>query len=219
MNIVIPFRRSRNNDEEIRYTLRGLAPIATDVFIVGDYPLWKPKGVNHIPYMQRSNRYSWKERNIHEKIMLACMEIKGNFLLAHDDNFYLVPPSPAHYPHMGRNFKLEGLYGETERNTLERFGPEIKNFDVHCAHPINSSAYINTVAQLDWTIPYGYCIKTAYAVMNGITGDEVTDCKLSAPLQIDRIYGRNWFSADDYVWDDLLPYMRQLYLNKKSRYE
>lgn len=227
IDIVIPFKKSINKDDELRYTLRSIelfCPEAGQIFIYGDTPRWNYKRLNVIPYYDIPG-YFWKERNIANKLLQACENnlISKNFIIFHDDNFLLKPFSWWEYYHKGNLWDGRGYYAETEKNTLDLFGNHsINNFDLHAPHLVNKSKLYDALNYpSNWgTMKYGYCIKTLYGVIYNIPGTYISDYKL-------RIYQSGWqryiedrpfFSIGDFPWIEMKKDMEDIY-PKKSKYE
>lgn len=228
MDIVVPFQRSVNRDEELKFALRSIEKHLTgigNVFVVGDNPRWN-HSIIHVPQVNISKNNSYRDRNIAAKILTACemAQVSDNFLILHDDNFLLqgCPASMWPYYHCGPSFKGNGDYRQVEMNTQYMFG-DCKNFDVHAPHIVNKNLFKKTIGTLDWSLKYGYCIKTAYCTMNGIEGEFEPDLKINGDWEYEwiknRIVGRKWFSIGDNAWrGGMVKLMKELY-PEKSKWE
>jgi hypothetical protein len=72
-------------------------------------------------------------------------------------------------------------------------------------------------------VKWGYCIKTIYCEINGVTAPEYSDLKINEVYTADQIRklitGRPWFSIGDRAREGgLLKVLQELYPHK-SKYE
>lgn len=216
MKIIIPYKDFRGT--ELRYCLRGIEKFISDpeITIIGDRPQWL-KNVVHIPF--KDNPFiKFKSRNIYEKI-------KGydNFLFFNDDYFLLAPFGEETYHYSGTIKQemsqpyMRDTYRRTLQNTFDKFG-DIKNFDTHC--PI---FYKHLNLDLDWNQPWGYCIKSIYAMHACIEGTEYPDLKIRSlvyeePLR-KLLEGRPYFSTSNTAMTKpTITVLNELY-PEKSKYE
>ncbi|KQX35328.1 hypothetical protein ASD04_14910 [Devosia sp. Root436] len=89
MDIVYPYK-SAPDDLELRYSLRSLANVPHDrVFVAGDKPLIIGPAVQHVPEARIDDRYQSSTANIVAAIWAG--DIKGQFVVMHDDIFVLRP--------------------------------------------------------------------------------------------------------------------------------
>lgn len=231
MDIVIPFQNSINQDNELRYTLRSIDKFlfgAGQVFIVGDKPKWEGN-YTHISYPNPYNGVRWRDRNIVNKMLMATKDqrIPEQFMVAHDDNFITAPCDIDIWPyyHMGREWKGAGDYWNVENNTREAFPDKIiNNFDLHCPHIMTKEGIVNAAKSVDWTKEYGYCIKTLYAVSNGIEGEFYSDLKIRGQYDLDYVSnivtaGRRFFSCSDTAWNPGISSFLKMKFPEKSKYE
>jgi hypothetical protein len=214
-DICIPLNnRSTQRNLELRYCLRSIEKHlhgAGNVFIIGHMPGWVT-GCIHIP-AEEDPRNRFRDRNIMNKMMAACKDdrVSDDFLMVHDDHFLLADYEAGVFPyyHSGLMVPGEGQYGMTKLNTQSLFaadGEAINNYDIHCPILFNKERFARSVAKVDWSVWYGYCLKTLYCVMNGIEGEHMEDLKIRMPLQVDMINqiiaGRSWFSIGDRCFTD-----------------
>lgn len=211
--ILIPLIRNGENDE-LRYCLRGIEQHHPElpVAIAGYLPEWV-KNVTHIPFQDNKN-YEYKTRNIYLKI-LAAFKLTDRVLFFNDDHFIQAPVD--YYHHKGK-MTLEGrvkngTYYRLLQNTTETF-PGCNDYDTHCPIWYERNQF-EKLAALDWNRNYAYGIKTAYCVLNGITGEYYPDLKFRDRVNLDKVKGRPYFSTSDCC--DIRP-LQQLYPNK-SKYE
>lgn len=223
------------DNTEIRYSLRSLQKYFTpldNVYIIGTRPEWL-RNVIHIPAYDQAG-LSNKERNIYNKILLACKlpALSQDFLFINDDHFILdpLPPLPYYYQ---RSLdatvelrKTHDSYYHSLTNTLEvlqQRGLQTFNYDIHAPIIYNKKKFIEVNAAYDWSVNYGYVIKSLYCNSVGVQGTVDMDMKLRARHsceQLEKILkGRRYFSIDDTaIWPELTTYLSYLY-PKKSKYE
>lgn len=229
-DICIPLNnRSTQRNLELRYCLRSIEKHLTgvgDIFIIGHMPEWVTNCI-HIPF-DEDPRNRFRDRNIMNKMLAACKDdrVSDDFLMVHDDHFLLADYEAGKFPyyHMGPMNEGYGQYGETKQNTksLLSFVEGFNNYDCHCPIVFNKQLF-KRVAQADWSIWYGYCLKTLYCVMNGIEGEYMDDIKIRMPLShggvMELLNARKWFSIGDRCFSDgMKEVLSSLYPNK-SRYE
>ena len=221
-DIVIPYVHSRWQDQEVKYALRGVEKYLTgvrNVVIIGDMPA-KITGVIHIPH-PADTRIPWKEKNIYERIRLACEDerVSDRFLYMNDDHFLLSEYEAAGFPGYYSEWpNHNGAYQHTLNNSREictRF------YDVHCPMLISKQRFIATVGALDWNKKFGYCMKSVYA--KGLPGEEYPGMKIREqnPIGVLRrmVAGRKWFSVcDQSRGPELERLLNELY-PVKSKYE
>jgi len=223
MDIVIPYKETKSR--EIIYALRSVESYLSEVdnvFIIGDDPFFL-QNVIHIPAKDIPG-YKHKEFNCHSKLMLACRnsEIGETFLYMNDDHYLLQKYNAEIFPNyyfgsINKNTGV-GLYASTVENTI-RIGGEIKNFDIHCPMIIGKYQYREVVGSLNWTLPFGYCIKSVYGYGIGLWGQSMPDCKVKFEGEFPGS-DRAWFSTSDkwIGWTGSKLFIESLFPNK-SKYE
>lgn len=228
MDVVIPFKNSINQDEELIYTLRSFEKFFSgvgQVFVVGDKPKWAGHYI-HIPYPDHYPQVIFRDRNMVNKLLVACADerVPETFLYAHDDQAITAPCDVDIWPyhHCGRSWTGAGDYWNVENNTKELF-PRCNNYDLHCPAIMTKSG-AQLLKTLDWSVPYGYCIKTAYAVLNHVEGEFYTDLKLKAKYSYEEVCnlvnaGRRFFSFSDAAWRPGVRQWLQERFPNKSKYE
>ncbi|HYH14835.1 MAG TPA: hypothetical protein VD794_06440, partial [Flavisolibacter sp.] len=98
--------------------------------------------------------------------------------------------------------------------------------DIHCPIVYNKQDFIKSLGRLDWSVPYGYCIKTVYCrrALSATTFHYCPDLKIEQPLLpyariIHQLAGRPWFSIGEAARQgDLLQVLNDLY-TLPSKYE
>jgi hypothetical protein len=226
MDLVIPYQQSELADISLKYALRSAALFIQkfdQIVIVGDYP----QGFEDIYLIEAKDdpQGRWRERNIYRKIATACMDdsISEDFIYFHDDHFLLdlyEDRLPYYYQDY---FEGNDQYKHTVRNTYRAI-KNVKNFDVHFPMIINKQRFLNTVCKLDWSIPYGYCIKSAYCAMNNIDGTFYRDLKLRKQyLDVGNLLSylctHRWFSIDDTVMNETMIRALEALYPLKTIYE
>ncbi|HEX2682696.1 MAG TPA: hypothetical protein VHL77_02115 [Ferruginibacter sp.] len=220
-SIVIPYRIT-NHTKELLYCLRSIENYLQgvgDIFIIGDLPEWIVN-VIHIPYQDNPD-WRFKEKNIYEKTLAACNDerVSNPFLFMNDDHYLMAKSDASEWPYLyTNNYPTSGKYFETTMfNTWGAIG-DITYFDIHCPILLHKNEYRNTVGKLDWSKPYGYCIKSVYCQdLIGSALNEPLECndnKLRLPYEMPLPC--DFFSTSDKSFTE--PIMRDLYPNK-SKYE
>lgn len=229
IDIVIPLgNRSTQRNKELRYCLRSIEKHLSgvgNIFIIGECPEWL-QNIIHIPFTE-DPRNRFRDRNICLKMQEACKDarVSDDFLMVHDDHYLLKDFCAVGFPyyHAGRLVVSDSQYGKTKENTINLLG-EVLNYDVHCPIVFNKQRFMRSVALADWSKWYGYCLKTLYCVMNGITGERVEDIKIRMPIKAEeikqQIAGRKWFSIGDrcFAPGGMMDVLQELY-PKPSKYE
>jgi hypothetical protein len=223
-SIVIPLGRgSKYNELELRFALRSISKHLTgygDILIVGEYPPWL-NGCIHIPATDGTQTYE-KERNIFNKIMLACNDerISDDFLFMNDDHYLLRDYEAGAFPFYYDGRLSEKLtvtqFKQTVNNTMRAVLTRDPTYtDVHCPILYNKHLF-RRLEQYDWSVKYGYCIKTLYCYesIHGMCYEH--DLKIKDPLPyaeiIHQLKGRSWFSIGDGAFaGDIRQVLEDLY--------
>jgi hypothetical protein len=232
-DIVIPLGDgSTAEDNELRFALRSVSkhyPNHGSVYIIGRKPAWV-RNVCHIkatdaPGMQH------KERNIMNKILLACKgDVTREFLFMNDDHFIARPLQSV--PYLYQQSLKESIDSRSSHdhyyyslgNTLNALrGRNVKtlNYDIHTPIIYDKKEFPRVMGWYNWDIAYGYVIKSLYANSVRIQGEQQTDLKINERLncfQLEkRINGRQFFSIGDRaIGPDLFIYLNYLYPNKSE---
>lgn len=221
MKLLIPYIESKT--EELKYCLRSIEKFIDNpqVIIIGDKPQWI-NNINHIPFKDAPG-YKNKERNIFEKLSL----VKEDFFYFNDDYFLLQPFHETTYHFSGTILQSLSTYHRnnecrgTLQNTFNLYG-DIPSYYHHAPMFINHILF-EDLKELDWSLDYGYCIKSIYCHNNGIEGVEYNDLKIRGPQHeksiLEMIDGRPYFSTDNgAVNTSMIKVLESLYPNK-SKYE
>lgn len=219
MDLVIPLsEHTPDNYLDLRYALRGfelyLKP--SKIYLIGAKPAWVT-GVEHIPATDRPKSHQ-RERNIFEKLLLYPGE---EFVYGNDDHF-LMQPWEEEYVFDGMlaakyaQFPRGSRYKITLANTLT-LAPTEKFYDLHCPMTMHRE-YLHKLIKCLWHLPFGFALKTLYAMTARISGTQYPDWKLRAPFKMSNVTGRKWFSTADGVVGESIKVMEKLY-PKPSKYE
>lgn len=233
IDAVIPMnQQSVWNNNELRFTLRSFEqtmPIR-NVYLIGTKPLFI-KNVIHLPFRDKS---MYAATNICEKLKYACVqeEISEMFIYANDDH-YLLPGfdiGAAYYDgDMEQQLRdhPDILYKKTIRNTLEYLlsmpgEPMYKNFDIHTPILLSKKSFLAAMAQINWSRPWGYCIKSMYGNIYGLPGVAALDGKVRGARTYDYLRGfikdKVCLSSGNVINEDFKRLLTELYPNK-SKYE
>lgn len=236
MDVVIPLGNGSNwNNTELKFALRSLVAYChnvDNVYIIGEKPNWI-KSIVHIPAMDMQGS-QYKERNIYNKIMIACSlaELSPDFLFMNDDHYLLsrIPPLWCYYHDMLSttvdNRVAHDSYYYALRNTLEVLDSKhlpTKNFDCHAPVVYNKDKFKRVMSTYDWTVHYGYVIKSLYCNTLGINGKKCEDLKITSHLKCAHlealVSGRKFFSIGDGATGSDMEIFLQYLFPKKSKYE
>lgn len=230
MDIVIPYKNSTSNGLELRYTLRGIEkyfPDLENVFIIGDCPGFI-QHVIHERYPDSPQRHH-KQANIYGKLIHLCYDkrVSGTFCWFSDDHF-LLAPFVSEYNYNSdlndsiRKMSIHQTYRNTLLNTQEVLGIEGKDYG-HGPMVLDKEKFKRAFRSVDWSIPWGYAIKSVYCEMNNIPGKQFPDLKIKAPLSVSNIHrlidGRPYFSIDDRGLNANMKEVLENLFPQKSIYE
>lgn len=236
MDILIPLGTGSTwNNNELRFCLRGVEKHLKgygNIFIIGEFPDWLTN-IIHIPATD-SKESKFRERNIFNKIMLACNDnrVSEDFLWISDDHFLLKEVSAIDFPLHQTGDLLEHCkvlapeqpYRRTIQNTINTLTLPVLNYDRHAPMLFNKERFKRSVGTLDWDKPFGYCIKTAYCNLNGLEGSYHPDYKLRNKYQLTYeeikaiVFDRPYFSTDKKVHEGAKQILKELF-PVKSNYE
>lgn len=222
-------------DNELRYSLRAMHELVGDlgqVVIVGTRPRWLTN-VLHIP---ARDLHTCKERNIMDKISLACRrdDLSQELLFANDDHFALAHQVATTIPNW-RCGKLETLalklsmanhYRQALLNTHEVLGAQgldTWNFDIHTPIIYRRQEFLQVMANYDWEKHRGYVVKSLYANTLRLPHQHLGDCKLTQRYAYDelvtRLRGRPWWSVSDGALNPNLKRLLEALYPTPSPYE
>lgn len=226
-------RGSKFKNNEIRFSLRSIQKHLSNyrnVYIVGECPDFLTD-VIHIPM---DDTQICKETNIYAKILRACQEpeISDNFIFFNDDHFLNIDFDAVNFPNFYKcdiEFtakKVRNMYRFAVRNTLailKEKGYSTFNFDTHTPIIYNKHKFLEVMPGYDWTIRYGYIIKSLYGNTVGLTGVPDKDYKINSPMDCDRlraIIGQSkvWSIGDKALSNNLSIVLNDMY-PVKSKWE
>lgn len=226
-DVIIPLAdKTGNGHIELKYCLRSIemyVPDVRNVFIVGQ----KPSFLRNVEWISAVDKVGiqHKERNIFQKITAAVLDkrVSDDFFFFNDDHF-LLRRFAGSFDHKGslsdslRAFPPSNPYSNTLRNTLQTLGGGM-DFDTHCPIVFNKDMFANTVGNMEWFKPFGFCIKSVYCNLSGIAGQFYPDLKIRSQSEFEQkwpeLKTRKYFSTKDVVLTSL---MDNLFPNK-SKYE
>jgi hypothetical protein len=182
VDLVYPLGKgSRHDDFEIRFSLRSVEKNLRGVgkiWVVGECPEFL-KDVEHIEC--KDSLFSNADGNIINKVKEALLyDVSDPFLFMNDDHFIMNPIDIEKIPsfHKGdfENYK-EDWYIDTvwrvrakqTRDILKKNGHTTFNYDIHTPILMNRD-FTEVISKYDYTIPFGYCIKSLYANTKGVKG-------------------------------------------------
>ncbi len=225
LDVVIPLGKgSKYNNIELKFCLRAMEKHLSgfrNVWIVGQLPDFL-KNVYHIPY---EDKHLIPDRNIMEKLAAACQheDITDSWLMFNDDIFLLQDYEASTFPYYYDNtiekyFKRRGNdgYGKRANNTLKYLRSQKlpdKYFDVHTPIVYNKKIFLENIVPLPW-YQEGFIIKSLYANMLKIKGEEMFDTKLNRPPRKDA----KIFSTFPGVHSLVFKYLEEKFPTK-SKYE
>jgi hypothetical protein len=173
-DIVIPYRRSKYDDEELRYSLRGIDKyFAHDrIILVGEKPTW----IKNIEFIECEDFPNHRESSIVNKILLACENGVSDKFVRWDDDHYILQETEIKY--WWKNTTLEwaeyptarGFYKDTIIRTQDRFG-ESNYFDIHTPMIFDRELFKEKMGFIREEKPEVLC-KTTYCILNKIEGEE-----------------------------------------------
>ena len=208
MNLVIPYKQTKDDGLELKYSIRSMVKHFKDlhhVIIVGDLPSWFIG--NHI---QAEDMPRKRELSVLRKIK----KVDGLILYSMDDIFALKDfgaDLPNYYDGLcGQKKPIDRTYKEMYRDCPSAWPA----FEVHCPMVIDTDLITWDDTRL---------LKTWYANTNNLPGVELPDCKLKGEMSYfeikDAIKDRLFFSTKDNIQrGGMLRVMNELYQNA-SQYE
>lgn len=204
-------------DNELRYSLRSVEKYLQNyrkVVIVGECPSWINKAcVLHLPCDDEPIN---KAANIKKKILLAAHspEVSENFMFFNDDYFLTAKVDANDYPYywkcdLGHTEAINHtIYRQHVMATIQALRAKnhpLKNFDTHKPIIYNKERLKEVIYSYDWSVAYGYVMRSLYCNTLNINGEHKLDNKLVRPMRIDAwkemIVGIDCFSVDDRAVD------------------
>lgn len=226
--VILPYHRTLNSDESLKFALRSLDKHITgvgEVIIVGDEPEWHYQNLTILRCGNAYNDDRMRDANIYYKMKLGFEQVSDKALVMHDDNFFLMYSAAEDWPWYYSDWPVlsGGIYKEVVENTRKLKQDGGIYSDIHCAHLIDKFWFNQSLSQYDWSKPPGYCIKSLCNI--GVKVYQyITDMKFKAYYPAEEIRamikGRPWFSAADNAMNagGLRSVLNELY-PEKSKYE
>ena len=221
------------NDNELRYSLRSAERHLKNyrrVVIVGECPEFINKDtILHIPCEDTMRN---KAYTIKKKIMAAAdhPEVSENFMFFNDDYFLTAGVDANSYPYywkcdlnhtMHINHTIYREHVQTTITALQAKGLPLKNFDTHKPIIYNKEKMKEVVHQYDWSVAFGYIMRSLYCNTLLIEGEYKLDNKLVRPMRIEgwkeMIVGIDCFSIDDRAVDfTFKDFIEKMFPNKSG---
>lgn len=223
------------NDNELRYSLRSVSKYLKNynrVFIIGELPSFiNPQSVVHLPCEDGIGN---KALNIKNKILLAAhtSEISENFMFFNDDYFLTADVDANDYPYY---WKCELSHTESINHTIYKQHVQatikvltarnhpLKNFDTHKPIIYNKERLKEVIYDYDWSIAYGYVMRSLYCNTLRISGEYKLDNKTVRPMRLsswqEMIQGIDCFSVDDRAVDFIFKDFIHGLFSEKSGFE
>lgn len=195
-------------NNEIRYSLRSLYNCFNleRVFVIGTDPHLLSKNVIFIPYVDLHNRFC--NHYLKVKKVFETTDISDNILLMYDDIFFKRTVDIAEYPYYcegelpildtSRRAYIQSL-GNT-RKILEKYNKPIIDFSVHCPIIYNRQKFLSladTAFKDMFDYEHGADVRSLYANMNEIKGEQVKDCLVLQEQDFANVKDFNCFSIND----------------------
>lgn len=235
IDIVVPLGKgSRWEDNELKFSLRSLEKFGRNfrnIWVIGSRPSW----LKNTYWIRAEDRFG-HERNIMEKVMIACnhKDISDDFLFWNDDFFLLQEIDCMNYPnyvsadlqtYIERRHRADG-YRESMTNTLRILTKQKKGtkmFDIHCPIIYNKLKFAKLMLSVEWRVANGYVIKSLYGNHHDLSTEEMTDMKLHGNFNEEQIAkfvsGRHIFSVGDKAINNSMKNFLTQQFPHKSKYE
>lgn len=222
-------------DNEIRYSLRSVDKFLhsyRNVVIIGRLPDFiDPSKVTHIPCVDANKD---KAKNIKKKLVEACNSplVSEDFMFFNDDYFIVAPIDANKYPYywkcdlyhtMAINQTVYRNHVDSTIKALIKRNHPLKNFDTHKPIIYNKEQLLNVIYSYDWSINYGYTMRSLYCNTLEISGEYKLDDKIVRPTTVGgwmaRIRGIDCFSIEDRAVNSMFKEFIHSLFPDKSRFE
>lgn len=227
LDVVIPYRRSRTFDKELRYTLRSLSNLKgiNKVYLIGERPEWI-QNVEYIPMAQSAQ----KGKNTRNALILACKKVStDNFIIMADDMYITKPMDEIKLYHGGdmqmflNRFNARfssSYYTHKIKDTIEFFKDEpLVHYELHVPFVVEKRLALSLLTKPTY---HGLMFRSLYGniFLDG-AGEKIDDVKyynrLKGPWFKTTPVGI--FSSDDSRFKgEVEQYLKRLF-PKKSIYE
>lgn len=170
----------------------------------------------------------WKQRSIYNKLLFAAADkrINDSFVWFSDDHFLLKPFSPNYNYHSSlenaiANFTIHESYRRTIANTYK-----VIPGGMHYGHGpmvFETDLFARAMAEVTWSLHWGYAIKSLYCYFNDCRGQQQLDVKINKPLSrlqiIEKVSNSPYFSTgDNGINENMIAFLESIYPDK-SIYE
>lgn len=223
---------SKWEDNELRYSLRSIEKYLkyNKVFVVGEKPTWL-QGVTHIPY---PDEHKEKETRIALKVLVACKDerVSKEFLFMNDDIFLTKHDHAQFYPNYYSGTLQDAdeqkgvnmVYRNAIKNTVYALSSKYNRyFDVHTPIVYNREKFSWMMEKYNWDKEFSYVVKSMYANSLGLSGKNITDCKIDhikdTNAILERIKNVPCFSVSDRGLGEAMKGVLQKLYPEKSKYE
>jgi hypothetical protein len=158
IDVVYPyFSVQKDNDDELRYSLRSLSNLheQVNVWIVGDKPDWlNLEKVNYIPHSKQKGSSRYIDSRAKVKLAAQNEKMGSHFLYMNDDLYFIVPVSAAYigipryfadYTDSLDKFKINVEYNKLELKglkALEELQRPMRNYGLHWPYMYKSKLYL-----------------------------------------------------------------------------
>lgn len=177
-------------DNELRYSLRSVEKYlrgVDKVWVIGQCPKDIKPLVN---FILMDNDGASREARIMNKIICACeiTEISERFLFMNDDHFFIKETdidlpyySDSSLQEVAAYRRNRDAYQRSLTNTITALN-EIEmpthHFDIHCPIVYHKDTFKMIMGGFDWSVPFGYTIKSLYSNMAGVERVFMPDLKI-----------------------------------------
>jgi len=224
MNIVIPLIESKNDNVELRYTLRSLQAYYGDfeLYVIGYCPLWL-KADTYIWDVNISGSKN-KEFNIASRIAYSCQIIHEPFLYSCDDN-YILPSYCDIVRHKGFISETcaetkSGSYRKSCENTMKELGLNVLDYDLHCPAWIDPHKFLDVYQAHNFNQDFGLLVKSTYFNYVGSACTLSDDIKIRTPLRsLEHLRNVEFFSTHESAINKQMIIFLESLFPDKSRFE
>jgi hypothetical protein len=224
MNIVIPLIESKNDNVELRYTLRSLEAYygQFELMLIGYCPKWLA-GATVVNFLHVFGA-SRKEPNIANKLLLASEIIADKFLYSLDDNYILptyrdIVRYKASIAQTCAETK-SGHYRKSCENTMNALGHDSIDFDLHCPAWIEPEKFLHVYHHHNFNQDFGLLVKSTYFNHIMPACNLSADIKIRTPLRsLEHLRNVEFFSTHESAINKQMILFLESLFPEKSRFE
>lgn len=226
MDYVIPYKRSRSFDKELRYCLRSLSnmEMVERVYLIGEKPQWV-QGVEFIPMTQTTQ----KGVNTRNALIKACeSNVSDDFILGADDIFATKPHQHVTLYHGGplKDFLEKystrypnSYYTRKIKKMAEEMPGILNHYELHVPMVVNKQHSLSLLTNTDF---HGMMFRTLYGnIVYGGQGEYTKDVKHYRRTR-DEWYKDipiGYLSSDDMAFNGQVEKYLKGMFPKRSKYE